>query len=84
MPTQPMIPENKKSFLINHTVDRLTAFLVQDFNLDLASALKIVYESDLYNKLQDPEIGLYAQSPAYIYELLKQERSNKLQSGARR
>jgi hypothetical protein len=68
-----MIPENQKGFLINHIVDRLTEYLVQDYALDLASALKIIYESKVYNQLQDVELGLYTQSPSYIYELLKKE-----------
>lgn len=72
-----MILENKKAFLINRIVDCLTAFLMKDYDLDLASALKIIYESDLYNRLQDPAIDLYSQSPSYIYELLKQECGNK-------
>ena len=60
-------------FLINHIVDRLTEYLVLDNNIDITAALKIVYESKIYQQLQDIEGGLYTQSPSYIYELLKKE-----------
>lgn len=63
----------QKDFLVNHIVDRLTEFLVMDNNLELADALKIVYQSKTYQQLQDVDGGLYIQSPSYIYELLRKE-----------
>jgi hypothetical protein len=68
-----MIAQNQKDFLINRIVDKLTEFLVIDSNVNLTDALKIVYNSRVYQQLQDSDCGLYAQSPSYIYELLKQE-----------
>ena len=62
-----------RDFLINHIVDRLTEYLVLDNNIDITAALKIVYESKIYQQLQDIEGGLFTQSPSYIYELLKRE-----------
>lgn len=68
-----MTAQVQRDFLINHIVDRLTEYLVLDRDIDLAEALKIVYNSRVYLQLQDAEGGLYAQSPSYVYELLKQE-----------
>lgn len=68
-----MTAQVQRDFLINHIVDRLTEYLVSDRGIDLAEALKIVYNSRVYQQLQDAEGGLYAQSPSYVYELLKQE-----------
>jgi hypothetical protein len=68
-----MIAQNQKDFLINRIVDKLIEFLVIDSNVNLTDALKIVYNSRVYQQLQDSDCGLYAQSPSYIYELLKQE-----------
>ena len=68
-----MIAQNQKEFLINRIVDKLTEFLVIDSNVNLTDALKVVYNSKVYQQLQDSDCGLYAQSPSYIYELLKQE-----------
>ena len=68
-----MIAQNQKEFLINRIVDKLTEFLVIDSSIDLTDALKIVYNSRVYQLLQDSESDLHLQSPSYIYELLKQE-----------
>mgnify|MGYP003488085281 FL=1 len=68
-----MIAQNQKEFLINRIVDKLTEFIVIDSSIDLTDALKIVYNSKVYQQLQDSEGDLYVQSPSYIYELLKQE-----------
>lgn len=65
-----MIQENQREFLVNHIVDKLTDFLVKDYSMDLPSALKKIYESKIYSKLQDKELALYEQSPSYIYVLL--------------
>ena len=68
-----MIAQNQKDFLINRIVDKLIEYLIIDSNVNLADALKVVYNSRVYQQLQDSDCGLYAQSPSYIYELLKQE-----------
>ena len=68
-----MIAQNQKEFLINRIVDKLTEFLVIDSSIGLTDALKVVYNSKVYQQLQDSEGDLYVQSPSYIYELLKQE-----------
>ena len=57
----------------NRIVDKLTEFIVIDSSIDLTDALKIVYNSKVYQQLQDSEGDLHVQSPSYIYELLKQE-----------
>ena len=68
-----MIAQNQKEFLINRIVDKLTEFLVIDSGIGLTDALKVVYNSKVYQQLLDSEGDLYVQSPSYIYELLKQE-----------
>ena len=68
-----MIAQNQKEFLINRIVDKLTEFLVIDSSIDLTDALKVVYNSKVYQQLLDSEGDLFVQSPSYIYELLKQE-----------
>ena len=68
-----MTTQVEKDFLVNHIVDRLTEYMVIDNNLELAEALKIVYQSKTYQQLQDVDGGLYTQSPSYVYELLQYE-----------
>lgn len=68
-----MTKEQINRYLVNRTVDKMTEFLVQDYQISLSNALDFIYNSDTYQKLEDKDTGLYTQSPAYIYELLKQE-----------
>ena len=68
-----MTAQVEGDFLVNHIVDRLTEYLVIDNNMELTDALKAVYQSKIYQQLQDKEGGLYVQSPSYIYELLRKE-----------
>lgn len=32
-----------------------------------------LYNSDLFEKIQDPETGLYRESPTYVYGILEDE-----------
>lgn len=68
-----MTTQEQKDFLVNHIVDRLTEYLVTDNTLELADALKIVYQSKTFQRLQDMDGSLYIQSPSYVYELLQKE-----------
>ena len=68
-----MTAQVKRDFLVSHIVDRLTEYLILDNSIDIAEALKIIYQSKVYQQLQDEDGGLYSQSPSYVYELLKQE-----------
>ena len=56
----------------------IVEFLVQDYNLDLNTALTTLYESDTFEKLSDPGTGLYFQGSLYVYSYLKKE----LQTGS--
>lgn len=59
-------------------VSDLVELLVQDYNLDLNTALTTLYESETFAKLSDPETGLYFQGSLYVYSYLK----NELQTGS--
>ena len=67
--------ERRIKFLIDYNVDQMTQFLVEDFNLDIASALDVIYDSDLYVKLQNKDNELYTQSPGYLYDILCKEKN---------
>lgn len=68
-----MNKESQRQFLINHAVDQMTAFLIEDRNISLEQALNTIYSSRVYDLLQDTTIDLVADSPSYLYELLKDE-----------
>ena len=51
----------------------LVAFLIEDENISVEQAMDKVYNSTLFDKLSDIETGLYRESSAYCYSLLKDE-----------
>ena len=60
-------------FIIESDVEELVSFLMKDYKLTLIDAFDKMYNSEIYTKLCDTKTGLYIQSPAYIYEYLKEE-----------
>ena len=68
-----MSEETQRQFLVNYAIDQITAFLMEDCHITLGQALDIIYSSRFYDLLQDDTVDLASNSPAYIYELLKQE-----------
>ena len=70
-----MTAQVKREFLIAYIVDRLTEYLIEDNNMDLDDALKLVYRSNVYQQLLNVDGELYIQSPSYVYELLKKNHS---------
>jgi hypothetical protein len=49
-------------------------YIAEDTGVDIKTAMEIFYNSDIFDKLQDSETGLYRKSAGYVYELLKQEK----------
>ena len=68
-----MSQQQQQNFLIAYTIDRMTEFLIEDYNLTIATALQFIYNSSTYQKLNQTENGLYEQSPSYVYEILNKE-----------
>ena len=64
---------SKIDILTEAITQEIVGFLMTDNNLELDDAMNLLYSSDLFDKLQDSETGLYLEGSAYIYELLKDE-----------
>lgn len=60
-------------YQIECTTRDLADKLVGDFSMTVPEALRVVYNSETYEKLINPKTGLYFQSPLYIYDFLKNE-----------
>ncbi len=60
-------------FVVNHCVEGLISFLMEDYEMSILEAFDKVYNSDTYQKLQNKRTGLYLRSAAYTYEYLKKE-----------
>lgn len=64
---------NEVDYAIEGLAKDLVLLLMEDFCMDMKSALRTLYTSDTYAKLQDAKTGLYFQSPRYVYDFLRNE-----------
>ena len=73
MDGQTKLSAGQIGILINARIKDMAMWLMEDFEYSLEEALDCVYNSELFEKLQDLQTGLYYQSSGYTYELLKEE-----------
>lgn len=59
--------------LIEGVTQDLIAYLIEDRQVDIEEVMDMVYNSATYEKLVNSDTGLYRESSAYVYELLKDE-----------
>ena len=71
------LSKNKYQFIVNNDVELLVSFLQEDKSMTLLEAFDIVYSSAIYEKLMNPNTGLYLQSAEYIYDYLKEEMGDR-------
>lgn len=64
--------ELQKQMIEFSTMD-LVGSVAKSKKLSPREAMDIVYKSDFFKKLQDPETGLYRESKAYLLKKFKQE-----------
>lgn len=60
-------------YLVEGITKDIIAYLMEDNGYDLSTALKEFYNSETFAKLSDETTGLYIESSAYVYEILKGE-----------
>lgn len=68
-----MISMSKQDQLIEYIVQDIVDMLATDQNIEYDEAMNKFYNSEVFEKLQDKEIGLYLESSEYIYDLFKDE-----------
>jgi len=65
---------NKKAqYLIEGITKDAIAFLMEDNDMDMPAAITLFHNSKTFEKLSDESTGLYIESSAYVYEILKSE-----------
>lgn len=47
--------------------------IMEEYHLTDKDALDRLYKSKTFSKIEDPETGLYYQSPVYVFDILKEE-----------
>lgn len=67
---------NDKEFLIEANTQDVLKYIITDEKISIKEAMRRLYVSEVYSKLENSETGLYLESPAYIYELFKDEVKN--------
>ncbi|MBR1656359.1 MAG: hypothetical protein IJ698_08115 [Prevotella sp.] len=67
------LTKKQQQFIINSDVEEIVLLLQKEYHLSLIDAFEKVYTSQIYEKLTNIKTGLYLQSPAYIYDYLKEE-----------
>lgn len=65
----------EQTFLTDNLLAELLKIIMEKRNANIQDALDILYNSQLYDKINNPETGLYFQSADYNYELLENELS---------
>lgn len=64
---------SRDSFMIEELVKDLVLKLMEEQKMSITDALDTVYNSDTYEKILDLGTGLYSQSTAYVFDILKRE-----------
>lgn len=64
---------NETRFMINCISKDIVGFLMEDYGKSLEDSLNILYNSETFQKLNNPDTGLYFQSSRYVYQFLKNE-----------
>jgi hypothetical protein len=64
---------NKQEHLAAMVTAEIVFYIIKDMKLSPEEAMQRFYNSEVFEKLQDPETGLYRESPAYVYDLYQIE-----------
>ena len=64
---------SKQEQLIEYIVQDIVDMLTTDQNIEYDEAMNKFYNSEVFEKLQDRETGLYLESSEYIHDLFKDE-----------
>ena len=64
---------DKQEQLIEYIVQDIVDMFSSDQNIEYDEAMNRFYNSEVFEKLQDKETGLYMESSEYMYDLFKDE-----------
>lgn len=64
---------SKQDQLIEYIIQDIADMFATDQNIEYDEAMNKFYNSEVFEKLQDKETGLYLESSEYIYDLFKDE-----------
>ena len=59
--------------MIEDLSSEIIRILMEEWQYNMTQAMEIYYNSDTFERLSDPTMGLYYQSAGYVYDFLKKE-----------
>jgi hypothetical protein len=68
--------KDKKSLMIDLVTADVIDAIVEETNVSVQEAMKIFYDSEVFDRLCDTETGLYRESGGYVYDLYQIERKH--------
>lgn len=68
-----MNTENTFTFLIDFITTKVVESLMNDKQICIEEAMALFHNSETFDKLMNPNTGFYTESPAFIYDVLKDE-----------
>ncbi len=63
----------KQEQMIEYMIQDLVEILCEEKHIEFDVALNVLYSSQLFDKIQDPDTGLYRESPGYVYSIFEDE-----------
>ena len=68
---------SEQMILLDGATSDLVECIVHHEGVNMSDAFDLVYNSQLYRKMEDPQTGLYREGPIYLYDMLCEERGIK-------
>ena len=68
-----MTTKAEQDFMIDCILSDLTTYLMQDYGMTIENALSTIYNSEYYERLNNPDTGFYHESSPYNYHYLQHE-----------
>jgi len=64
---------SKAEVLMEAITQDIIGFLIADKDIKLDEAMRLFYDSEMFDKLHEEDTGLYLEGSAYVYELYKEK-----------
>lgn len=68
-----MNTDNTFEFLVEYITAKVVEWIIDEQKVGLEEALLIFHNSETFEKLCERKTDLYIESPAFIYEIFKEE-----------
>ena len=69
--------DNQKiRFMMDYVTSVVVACIMKDMDFPADKAMKVFYNSQVFNRLCDSATGLYRESGGYVYDLYKIEKEH--------